>query len=173
MSNPVVSAIEDRRSIRAYHASPLTKKELDELVRCALCSPSARNVQPWHFSVVQNRDLLEQINEEVVKSTGREGDVFYGAPAVFFLSADPSWHYSDIDCGIAVQTLALAAHSMGLGSVILGMPRAAFLGSRADEFRKALQFPEGHDFIIAIAVGRPAMTKEAHPVLDGKVTFID
>lgn len=101
-------------------------------------------------------------------------DVFYHAPTVVFLSRSTTENqaYGAIDCGIAAENLAIAAQGMGLGSVILGMPRSAFTSPRADEFRKALRFPEGYDFAIAVAIGYAAASKEAHPVDDGKVDLI-
>ena len=61
----------------------------------------------------------------------------------------------DIGAGIAVENMALAAVGLELGSVILGMPHEAFVGEEAEELRKALHFPEGFDFMIALAVGYP------------------
>ena len=67
----------------------------------------------------------------------------------------------------------MAAESLGLGSVILGMPRDAFAGEKADEFRKALHFPQGWDFVIAIAIGVPADTKDAHAVKEDRISYVD
>jgi nitroreductase len=71
-----------------------------------------------------------------------------------------------------VQNIALAAHSLGLGSVILGLPDAAFTGSRGDHFNKLLKFPENHVFAVAIAIGVPNATKEAHPIEPGRIDYI-
>ena len=56
---------------------------------------------------------------------------------------------------------------------ILDLPREAFKGERADEFRRRLCFLPGEDFAIAIAIGVPADTKAAHPVHDGHISYID
>ncbi|MDR1588572.1 MAG: nitroreductase [Oscillospiraceae bacterium] len=173
MGNPVLSAISDRRSIRAYEQTQLTKEQLDTLLKAAQESPSARNAQPWRFSVVQNPDILAEINGEAKKNLGADlMDIFYGAPTAIFLSGDPEWIWSAVDCGIAVQTIALAAHSIGLGSVILGLPDAAFRGDKAEYFSKLLKFPDKFKFIIAIAVGVPTATKEAHPLEPDRVIHV-
>ena len=148
-------------------------------------APSAVNGQPWHFTVVQNAQLLKEISEacretammlDASKRSPRfadpEFDVFYHAPTVIFLSANAENGWSKLDCGIAVQTIALAAESLGLGSVILGLPRMAFETTKADALREKLCFPEGADFMIAIAVGTPADDKEAHPVGENKISFV-
>jgi nitroreductase len=173
MSNPVLSAIADRRSIRAYKPQQLTKEQLDALLKAAVESPSARNAQPWHFSVVQNPALLAEINQEVSKNLDKDfGDIFYAAPTVIFLSCEADSRWARLDCGIATQTIALAAHALELGSVILGMPDAAFTGPRAEHFNKLLKFPEGYSFAVAIALGVPVGTKEAHPVEPGRISYV-
>lgn len=171
--NEVLNAIEQRRSVRGYEDRALTQEQIDALVKAALESPSARNAQPWHFSFVTDQALLAQINAEILKNSGlTDREIFYGAPLCVFLSADRENSWGPVDCGIAVENLALAAHGLGLGSVILGMPRAAFAGQRRAEFEQALKIPQTHDFVVAIAIGVPAMSKEAREVFPGKVDFV-
>ncbi len=183
--NQVLSTIAARRSHRAYQPQQLTPAQLDALLAAALQSPSAMNRQPWHFSVVQNNALLAEINDAVRENAMKRPedqrsprfadpafDVFYHAPTVIFLSADQQNRWNAIDCGIAVENLALAAESMGLGSVVLGLPREAFQGEKAPRLRQELHFPEGYDFVIALAVGVPADDKPAHPVGENKITII-
>ena len=183
--NPVQKAILDRRSIRAYQKEQLTEAQLNALLDAALASPSAMNSQPWHFTVVQDQALIDRVHEaakaRILKSpdpSPRFEDpdfhIFYHAPTVVFISAavHPGLFYGTFDCGIAVQNIALAAEGLGLGSVILGMPRAAFEGERGDEFRAALGFPEGYDFKIAISLGTPAATKPAHEIQPDKINYV-
>lgn len=177
MCNPVLTAIADRRSIRAYSADPLTQEQLDAILKAAMESPSARNVQLWHFSVVRKPEILKEINEEARKNIGGPDlppDIFYATPTVIFLSCDAETRWGRLDCGIAVQNIALAAHSLGLGSVILGLPDAAFTGSKKDYFNQLLKFPVGYSFATAIAVGVPADTKKGHPhsQKQNRITFI-
>ncbi len=186
MENATLKLIASRRSHRAYEKTPLTAEQIDAILKAAVESPSAVNRQPWHFTVVRNQKLLDEMNQAVWEQMllrnpeqrsprFRDGSfhVFYHAPAVIFISGRPDNPYTPVDGGIAVENIALAAESLGLGSVILGMPRDAFAGERAEEFRRALHFPEGWDFVIAIAVGVPADTKEAHPVKEDRISFVD
>jgi nitroreductase len=175
MGNPVLQVIADRRSIRSYKDENVTREQLDTLLKAALESPSARNAQPWHFSVTRNPALLGEINGEVLKILGNKDleDIFHGAKTAIFLSCDAGSRWGRLDCGIAVGTIALAAHSIGLGTVILAMPDAAFTGPRGDYFSKLLKFPQGHSFAVAIAVGIPAASKEAHPQEKDRVAFVD
>ena len=186
MSNPVLQAIADRRSTRGFSPEQLTQEQLNALLDAAVQSPSAVNRQPWHFSVVQDMALLDEFNEvqrgliekrAPENERGRFSDpafnVFYKAPTVIFISL-PVDHgfFAPIDAGIAVENIALAAHSLGLGSVILGMPKEVFDSEFGDKYRKAFQFPEGNDFAIAISVGHNTVTKEAHEVKPDKISIV-
>ena len=68
--------------------------------------------------------------------------------------------------------MALAAEGIGIGSVILGLPKPAFKGQRADELIKRLECPEGYDFVVAIALGYATDTKEAHGLREEKISRI-
>nr|WP_314466324.1 nitroreductase [uncultured Clostridium sp.] len=173
MNNPVLKAIADRRSIRAYQPQQITKEQLEALLTAAEQSPSANDVQPWHFSVVQNTDILGELSIETNSHYNREDDAFYGASTVIFLSyseTDEDW--ACYDCGIAAQTIALAAHSIGLGSVIIGLTKPAFNGERGEYFKNLLKFPDSNNFTVAIAIGIPTATKEAHPIKPNRVDII-
>ena len=172
MSNPVLEAIASRRSNRGYAPEQLTQEQLEALLTAAGQAPSARNAQPWHFTVVQDASIIKEVDDEANAILGRADSIFYGAPTVIFISADSASKWGRLDSGIAVQTIALAAQALGLGSVILGLPDAAFTGPRAGYFKERLKFPEGHDFTVAIAVGTPTATKEAHPVEPSRITFL-
>lgn len=181
--NEVLNAIRDRRSIRAYTSEPVSCEQLEILKAAALQSPSARNLQPYHFAFVTDQEVLKEfIRDTQVALARRENagervkdpsyDVRYGAPLVVFIFATIPGNFTLVDCGIACENLALAAHSMGLGSVILGMPRDIFHCEFADKWYNKLCPNEKGEFAIAIAIGHPAGTKDAHPVREGLITSI-
>ena len=183
--NPVLDTISARRSHRAYEKTPLSEEQMRLILKAAVESPSARNGQPWHFTVVTDQQLLNDINREtrneIMKKDPAQRNrrfedsdyhVFYHAPAVIFIFGEKSFGWTAVDCGIAVQNMALAAESLGLGSVILGLPQAAFTTDKADALREKLACPATHDFVIALAIGTPADTKDAHPQHPEKITVI-
>lgn len=184
MYNQTIELIKKRRSHRSFSAKQITSEQLETLMDAALHSPSARDLQPWHFSFVQNKDLLMQINRAAHKQARRldeetrsprfsdeNFDIFYQAPTVIVISSE-SGHYTPIDCGIAVQTIALAAESLGLGSVIVGLADLAFVSTDREKLEKALNFPEGFHFSISIAVGIAQDEKTAHPLHREKISLI-
>ncbi len=56
-----VEAILSRRSIRKYTADPVPDELIQELLKAAMSAPSAGNEQPWHFIVIRERKILNEI----------------------------------------------------------------------------------------------------------------
>ena len=177
----VLQAISSRRSHRAYKQEQLSEEVLGKILKAGLESPSARNHQPWHFSVVQDAALIQEVHDEAARVMGKGGSprfadpdfqMFYRAPTAVFLFGEKDFSWTQVDCGIAVENMALAAEGLGVGSVILGLPLAAFKGEKADGLRAKLQCPEGYDFVIALALGYAADTKDPHDLREEKITRI-
>ena len=178
----VLQAISNRRSHRSYQEEQLTEDVLTSIIKAGLEAPSARNRQPWHFSVVQNSDLLQEIHVEAVRIlmntrynprfSNPDFQIFYHAPTVIFLFGEKDFPWTQVDCGIAVENMALAAEGLGVDSVILGWPSAAFKSVKADDFRSRLKCPEGYDFVVALALGYATDTKEAHDLREEKISRI-
>jgi nitroreductase len=75
----------------------------------------------------------------------------YGAPCAIFLFTDRSLGaWSIFDMGLCAQSLILAAHGLGLGTVL-----QASVTNYADTIRKFLGIPESKQLIICISIGYP------------------
>ena len=177
-----LQTIATRRSHRAYKTEQISEAQLNQILIAALQSPSARNHQPWHFSVVQNPELIQEVHDEAAKMLEKDGgrrfndpdfQIFYHAPTVVFIFGEKDFPWTQVDCGIAVQTMALAAEGLGIGSVILGLPKAAFKGDKADDLRKKLQCSDGYDFVIALSLGYSTDMKEPHDLREEKISRIE
>lgn len=166
MMNQVLDAVKTRSSTRGYTPEPLTGAELNALLHAGMQAPTAINRQEVHFTVLRgDHPLLAEIEAEKNRLRGLSDlphNFYYEAPTVILLSADHTFHWSAVDAGIAVQSIALAAESLGLGSLIIGCIYDALHGEKQAYFEKALAFPETHAFQIAIAVGHKAVEKEPH-----------
>ena len=101
----------------------------------------------------------------------RGGKIFYNAPCMVMVASDGSG-YSLMDCGILSQNVALAAHSLGLGSVICGMAGIPLSGPNGGELKKRMKFPDGYSFGIAILVGTAKSGKEPHEFDLNKITYV-
>lgn len=170
-SNLTLEHIRERSSIRAYTGRALSPSETEKLKNAVLAAPTARDRQELRYSFITDPAIIEAMDKRIfhfcdpdMKETmtrRQSASFFYGAPlAVVISGKDTAW--ADIDAGIAIQTLALAAQSMGLSSVILGMPRLAFKADDPENCRALLRMEEDERFCIAIAIGQGATTKEPH-----------
>ena len=177
----VLEVISSRRSHRSYKEDQLTEESRSAILKAGLESPSARNQQPWNFTVVQDKALIQEVHDEAARVMGKNGSprfadpnfqIFYYAPTVIFIFGENDFPWTQVDCGIAVENMALAAEGLGIGSVILGLPKPAFNGDKADELRAKLQCPEGYDFVVALALGYATDTKNAHDLREEKIRRI-
>lgn len=78
-----VEAAQSRRSIRQYAPAPIPEADLRELLRLAGRAPSAYNVQPWRFIVVQDQTL----KAELAAAAYGQGQVLR-APATIVMYSD-------------------------------------------------------------------------------------
>ncbi|MBQ7058648.1 MAG: nitroreductase family protein [Firmicutes bacterium] len=159
-----LAAIKDRFSTRGYTDEKLTKEELDTILTAGLQAPTAANRQEIHITVIEKGNpILDELQTELLK--GRPGagrSFYYDAPLLMILSGPESFRWSACDAGIAVQSMALAAESLSLGSLIIGCIYDAMTGEKKAYFNEKLQIPEGNAYQVAFAVGHKNFTKEPH-----------
>ncbi len=184
--NETLKSIKERRSVRGYNDTMPSKEQLDAIIESALFAPSAMNCQPCHFTVVTNPEIIDFLNEStkkyigedskkrLIERTGSENfSVFYDAPCVIVLSLDGSLpSYNDIDAGIAVQNICLAAHSLGLSSCIIGMTGMMFDKPECDELAQRINLPSVYRPRISIAIGYGIDgTSTMHPRKEGRISY--
>jgi nitroreductase len=88
----VREAAEQRRSIREYEPGPMRREDLREILRVTGLAPSAFNLQPWRFVVVETLEVKEELagaafNQRQVRS----------APAVIVLYTDMKDTLENVD----------------------------------------------------------------------------
>lgn len=186
MSNETLKVILNRRSIRKYNKEQISEWELGEILKAAIYAPSARNQQEWHFSVIQNEDLLGKIKDLLkeyminsgvpfmVERASAPGFVgFYDAPTVIIVSAKNDAFQRLIDCGIAAENIALAAEAVGVGSCILTSSQLLFDHEVNGGLSKELGIPEGYSHVCTVTLGyKDGELPRAAPRSEGLVTII-
>ncbi len=164
MENQVMEAIYGRRSVRRYQDRDVEKEKLQMILDAAFHGPSARNLQPWHFTVIEDRALMDELEEGVRKAEKNpQMRVFHGAPVVIMVSGHTENHWNQIDCGLATENLLLAAHSLGLGTCVVGFVMRYLNQPYAAETLEKLRLPEGFNPLYAITVGYPDEEPAARP----------
>ncbi len=111
-----IEAITTRKAQRAFAPDPVEPEKLKQIVDAGRHAMSARNLQPWQFVVINNRDRLHEIS--ALCATGR---FVADAPAAIVVLKDTTnTRWADIDCAQAVQNMATGAWSLGLGTCWVG-----------------------------------------------------
>lgn len=59
----LLEGIFTRRSIRKYKEGIVTQDQVNILLKAGMYAPSARNQQPWHFVVIQDKTTLKRLSE--------------------------------------------------------------------------------------------------------------
>lgn len=131
-----LKCIETRRSIRKFKAEKITNETLESIVSAASYAPSWKNTQVTRYVVIEDSALKNQIAEEAVLGFEYNSTTIKGASALVVVTMihgrsgferDGSYttskedRWETFDAGIATQTFCLAAHDMGVGSVIMGI----------------------------------------------------
>lgn len=110
--------IRSRRSVRAYKGDAIPQDSLRRIAEAASLAPSACNLQPWRFMVVINKDLREAICRVYDREWMRQAPAIVAALGNYEscwkrLDGKPA---VDIDVGIAMEHVVLAAAAEGLAT---------------------------------------------------------
>ncbi|MGK5091171.1 nitroreductase family protein [Deltaproteobacteria bacterium TL4] len=65
--NPVEKTIMERRSIRAFRSTPLPDNQIRRILEAGRYAPSAGNSQPWKFVVVNNKELIDEMEKDIIR----------------------------------------------------------------------------------------------------------
>lgn len=157
MSNETLKIIKQRRSCRSYQDKQITEDELQAILEAGQFAPNAGD-QAWHFTVIQNREMLARLNL-AAKEAARQMEMphfqelgsnaqfncLYGAPTLIIVSGNEQCPIPlDADCAAATQNMLLAAESVGLGSCWIFFVLLAFSSPQGAELRKELHIPAGY-----------------------------
>jgi nitroreductase len=137
--NAVVDQLLAAWSPRNFTSETVTDQQLDLILQCGIKAPSARNNQPWRFTVIRDEATMKEVIGNVVP-----GNVLILVSGVESKEGDTP----DFDCGLAAQNMFIAATSLGLGARIYGGPAGAANGKR-----EALQVPAGYKIVVILRVG--------------------
>lgn len=164
----VMEAIRARRSIRSYKPDPVKDEDLHTVLEAARLAPSWANTQCWKFIVVRDPDIKARL-ATTVTSGNPAVEAILEAPVAIVACAElgksgyksgeiatdkGEWYMFDV--ALAMENLVLAACSLGLGTVHVGL----FDSKKAAEI---LELPEGIICIEMTPLGYPAQERNPRP----------
>lgn len=161
-----IDCIKGRRSVRRFKPDKVERSIIESIVSAAAYAPSWKNTQITRYTVIEDQELKSRIaghTPEYNRETIENAPVLI---AVSFIknrsgferdgsfTTDKKGGWQMFDAGIASQTFCLAAHELGLGTVILGI-------FDEQEISKLLDIPEDRELTALIALGWPESTPDA------------
>jgi nitroreductase len=145
--NCLVQEILDTYSEKAYSTEPVTDQQLDLILKCGIKAPSARNNQPWRFTVIRDEATMKEAIGNTVA-----GNVLIIVSGI----ESKEGTTPDFDCGLATESMFIAAHGLGLGARIYGGPVGNINAKR--EF---FQIPSGYKAVIILRIGNADKSVDA------------
>jgi nitroreductase len=148
-----INNIMTRTSIRQYTNEPVSKADIETMLRAGMAAPTAVNKQPWHFVVVTDKAKLKALSggrgrmlEQCAVAIVVCGDMEKAMPG----KAKEYWIQ---DCSAATENILLAANALGLGAVWTGVYP---MEDRMAAVSKAMKLPEIIVPLCTIVIGHPA-----------------
>ena len=185
--NETLQTIKARRSVRAYTEQQVFVEDLNLILEAATYAPSGMHLETWHFTAIQNKEVLKELNDKIKGAFAKSDDphtqerghsqtycCYYHAPTLVIVSNEPDKWWAGMDCACALENIFLAAKSLGIGSCWINQ-----LGQTCDDpdvraFLTKLGVPESHKVYGCAALGyapADAPVKEKK-VKEGTVTII-
>jgi nitroreductase len=141
----VSEAIRLKRAVRKFRPEPLHEETVQAILNAGRRSQSAKNMQPWHFIAIQDKETLTALSH-LGEWAGHLEDAALG---VAIITPHPDTRFSVMfDAGQAAAYMQLAAWEMGVGSCLATI-------YELDKARQLLGFPEDQHIRIAISFGYP------------------
>jgi len=149
----VLQAIRERRAVRDFRPEPVSAGLLYQLISAASWAPSAINEQPWQFTVITDKAVLDEISDRAKAWMRKDLDawprsdhfrdilaepefhIFYNAPCLVVISTTSTGPWMREDAALAAENLMLLATSLGLGSCWIGFAQGW------------LNTPQGHQIL--------------------------
>ena len=174
--------IEGRRSIRKYTNQDVSDEVIKQIVEVASYAPSWKNTQIARYVAVKDAAVKSKIAQDIAPLWIGNTNIIEQAPVLVVVtmlkgrsgyerdgsfSTPQGTHFQSLDAGIATEAFCLAAHELGVGSVIMGIYDEAKVAA-------AIQLPETQGVAALIALGYPDETPVApkRKTVDDLLTFI-
>lgn len=148
-----------RRSVREFAPRKVEREKILQILEMARIAPSSSNRQAWHFVVVDEPALIEQIPKQVALGGTIAVTWLRNAPCVVVgCYTKALTHYAAelfdhknylVDVSIAMTHICLAATALGIGSCFIG-----WFNTR--KLKKLLALPGKYKIAVLLALGYPA-----------------
>ncbi len=155
----VFKAIHWRRSVRRFSPKKIEREKIYGILEAARLAPSSSNRQAWHFVVIDDPSLIEQIPRQVLTGSRSIISWLKDTPLVIagcytkaytHLAAQLFGHENHlVDVSIAMSHIVLAATALGIGTCYVGW-------YNEKKLKRLLKIPRHYSIAVLLALGYPA-----------------
>lgn len=139
----VFEAIRTVLAVRSYRPDPVPEAVIARIVEAGRLSASSMNKQPWHFVVVDDRAVLQQL-----APLAKTGPYIAEAPLAIAVAVEKDSRFGVSDGSRAVQSMVLAAWEEGVGSNWVGF-------GGMEEVARLLGIPGAYEILAVVPFGYP------------------
>ena len=146
-------AIKGRRSVRKFiQDKSVERNKLETLLKAAMAAPTACNIQPWDFIIIEDEESIRAVQD------GVEQYADYDPTVIIVVCGNnefiPWKDQGIVDCACAMENIMIAAPAIGLGTVCIG-------GFDRQKVKEQLAIPDGIEAVGMLYVGYPDEEKQS------------
>ncbi len=159
----LLEVMRSRRSVRTYTGETVAEEKVDQILKAGLLSASGKNLKPWEFIVVRDKEVLAKLT----KSRAAGAAMIEHADCAIVVIGDTE--KTDVwteDCSAAMTNMHLMADYLGVGSCwVQGRLREASDGRTTEDFiRELLSIPDKYGVEAILSLGMPKDHPAAYSV---------
>lgn len=153
----IADFINSLSSDKVFSTKPVEGKQIDLILKCGIKAPSARNLQPWRFSVIKDLQKMNKIIPNI-----QEGNVL-----IIISGQENSVHNIEFDCALATENMFVAAKALDLGARIYTGPVAKVNAN----LKGLLMVPAGYRVVSILRIGNIEKKVDAETSATSRKSF--
>ena len=157
MKQEVMDALKQRRSIRQFQSTPISKQLLDEILEAGIYAPNAAGKQEAVVVAIQQPEIVKQLDtlNGSILNPNASIHPYYGAPVILLIFAPKDGIAPAEDGSLIAGNLMNAAYAAGLGSCWIHRTKEMFETDSGKALMAAWGLAESMMGIASIAIGYP------------------
>jgi nitroreductase len=150
----LINSIRQRFSVRKFLDKPVEDDKLQEILSAARLAPSAGNIQPYHFVVINDPAKKTKLSDIC------KGQKFVSEAPLSIAVCASNTDYV-MTCGQAAYTVdaTIAAEHINLQAVELGLGTCWIGAFHHDQLAELINLPQDYKIVTILPIGYPAITK--------------
>jgi nitroreductase len=149
----VFEAVSTNIAVREFLDMSLNEEHLRQILEAGRLCQSGKNLQPWHFILIRDRELLNSLAD--LMSGDLDEPIVRKAPAAIAIVSDPTSEFHVLDAGRAAQNMTLTAWELGIGSCFMSGPEQPAREPYRRKAHELLGIPDRLNLVDLIVFGYP------------------